>query len=519
MKAAQAKRNHRNRNDQEGELQQRWEFSTICAFLQVFRDSLQLESFNPSLLEKALVAPPPSVAASKEEEEAEVSAISPATTNGGEGHREEAEEEEQGEEGQRKAGKRQLEEARKYLVDLHLLLLRPIYSGKLNLSEQTWQKVLETKIGRHWDEFEDFFDSNPLSDSSYWDLPLYTKIIILKALCDWQLDRNNALIEAIENEPETSPKWRSTEELGMDGQQNKYWYFGGKLLFREERCRLARTGPAVPIVPGKWEVVASTAEEIEFLALTLSEADDKEDRALAEMLLDDIIPPLVAQRTKEERAMNRRLRTQTTGGIDPRNVIQEGQRRSARLRNKVDYTYNDTEVDKLLKEYDREYKKDNSSSSSSPSTKRGLAPERAPTRQSKRLRSKQAGEEEEEEDKDYEAEREEGRGTNGAKQSRRHEEEEESSESAEEEEEEQEHVEESEEEVQESEEEEEERVAQLKQENEENGGDVKVKEEEEEEEEQAYAAQNGVNIKREKEEQKENEKQTKPQVKREPMDH
>lgn len=243
-----------------------------------------------------------------------------------------------------------------HLADLHIALLKNIVGrGASLLTMERWEGYLQRELDKHWDEaMEAYFGpANPLEDSNYLTLSLRTKVLLLKVLCDLQLDANAVLLDKIH---ELASKGDLAQlrpsALGRDGRSRLYWYFSGgrhPYLYRETLPLLEDDRRTI-IRPGKWKLVCSTLAEIEAFADDLIDNKNKQARRLATTIMHEVVPPLFARELEEEKAAKKKARSRKAG-IDARNVVNT---RSRRARKAVDYTYNTKELDKAIREYNQQ---------------------------------------------------------------------------------------------------------------------------------------------------------------------
>lgn len=243
-----------------------------------------------------------------------------------------------------------------HLANLHIALLKNIVGrGASLLTMERWEGYLQRELDKHWDEaMEAYFGpDNPLENSNYLALSLRTKVLLLKVVCDLQLDANAALLAEIHEigSKGDHAQLRPTA-LGRDGRSRLYWYFSSgrhPYLYRETLPLLEDDRYTI-IRPGKWKLVCSTLAEIEAFADDLIDNKNKQARRLATTIMHEVVPPLFARELEEEKAAKKKARSRKAG-IDTRNVVNT---RSRRARKAVDYTYNTKELDKAIREYNQQ---------------------------------------------------------------------------------------------------------------------------------------------------------------------
>uniref|UniRef100_A0A2M4BSU1 Cat eye syndrome critical region protein 2 n=1 Tax=Anopheles marajoara TaxID=58244 RepID=A0A2M4BSU1_9DIPT len=147
---------------------------------------------------------------------------------------------------------------------------------------------------------------NPFNtDTDFEKLPLRTKILILKYLCDFRLDSEDVCNSISGYLPDSI----RLEPIGYDRNGSSYWYFYGTRLYREDR------------VPGKskaskaatiWQVICFTEEDWRNLATKLDNSTNQKERALHEVLVENFLPKLSKLFREQERKRRARLLEQRT---------------------------------------------------------------------------------------------------------------------------------------------------------------------------------------------------------------
>eukprot|EP01045_Picozoa_sp_COSAG04_P018698 COSAG04_NODE_1750_length_5705_cov_1.835890_2_plen_487_part_00 len=159
-------------------------------------------------------------------------------------------------------------------------------------------------IGLAEDEID---ERNPLHSKSYYDLPASTRLVVLKALCDWQLETHEDAAEGNDRDyrdirlfgdGKLAPEDLRIEPFSDDRDENLFWYFDcGCRVYREMRGTASprtasRRGAArlVTLPALKWEAVACSIDELDAFLTKLNKKKHKSEADLRKKLqeiLDD----------------------------------------------------------------------------------------------------------------------------------------------------------------------------------------------------------------------------------------
>ncbi|EIE21318.1 hypothetical protein COCSUDRAFT_66829 [Coccomyxa subellipsoidea C-169] len=304
------------------QLHKSWEMAAILDFLDLFREDLKLDrAFTAHELESVLILSP-----------------------GGEG----------------------------LLGAVHTALLKGI-STRSDITPANWTMYLSERLKQMWRTGGEpwpppFAPRRGHEAMEYSVLPTVDRVQALKALCEARLDRDdlrNKVEDAIRPSKETRAAAKATgvlpsvddfrrQPLGADSSGLEYHYFELRLssegegrMYRETPADLvpkakatkARGVRAQPPLPGVWELLGSSVEELTELGQKLQRSKKKPDRLLASRILDEIVPDLVVKREEEEKRVRVSQRLQRQMG----NVLRDpegGFGRARRERKAVDYTGN-----------------------------------------------------------------------------------------------------------------------------------------------------------------------------------
>lgn len=187
-------------------------------------------------------------------------------------------------------------------------------------------------------------DKNPLEDCPYRKLPVLTKVSILKALCEWQLDYCEQIQQHIaELKPSKIDGYLRREPIGKDSQGYYYW----RLDTNDKTARLYREKPSTSydksgrLLPEKWETVSSNLKELKEFAESLKGTTDSDEKELLQIIENEMLPPLLEKERLKEQAA-KRLAKQEVHGLSLRNII-TGTARTRRARKDINYAYMDEE--------------------------------------------------------------------------------------------------------------------------------------------------------------------------------
>ncbi|XP_055611475.1 serine/arginine repetitive matrix protein 2-like isoform X2 [Uranotaenia lowii] len=156
---------------------------------------------------------------------------------------------------------------------------------------------------------------NPFNeDTDFEKLPLRTKILILKYLCDFRLDSADVLFKLANLEADSL----RVEPLGYDSKGSAYWYFFGTRLYRED-YDVAATGKGNKSSSKQgsiWQVICFTEEDWHNLASKFNKTRNEDERALHLQLVENFLPNIPKIfRDKERERRNRLLERRTSSRI------------------------------------------------------------------------------------------------------------------------------------------------------------------------------------------------------------
>ena len=169
-------------------------------------------------------------------------------------------------------------------------------------------------------EDEEMDERNPMHKKSYFDLPPRTRLVILKALCDWQLethdDETNKEYRDMKlfRDGKLEPADLRVEPFADDRQENLFWYFDcGSRVYRESRADMSpksRRGATklITLPAQKWEAIACDIEELEAFLGKLNKKKHKSEVDLRKSL-KEILEDWTENFTAREKAREKQERT------------------------------------------------------------------------------------------------------------------------------------------------------------------------------------------------------------------
>jgi hypothetical protein len=164
---------------------------------------------------------------------------------------------------------------------------------------------------------------NPFNeDTDFEKLPLRTKILILKYLCDFRLD-STTVVDKLSNLEADSLRvdplgmlffkrysFRhviiSSSHIGYDSKGSVYWYFFGTRLYREdfELTKGKANRKSTDSNDGNksiWQVICFTEEDWSNLAVKFEKSHNKDEQALYKELTENFLPKIPSLFRDKER--------------------------------------------------------------------------------------------------------------------------------------------------------------------------------------------------------------------------
>lgn len=244
-------------NHPENLLDGMWEFAYICFVINLVKQPLKIEMFEPEDLENAL--------------------LNPEDNNG-------------------------------LLADLHIKLMKGPFIDKKALEYMdplSWEWMNALKIKLDKSEIADYrlWEQNPLGGAQYYvKLSAACRVMIIKALCDWKLEHTERVANMVRHQSEEMLRW--SEPLGTDSEGNKYIYLGPYIgrIFRESPPKLqfaegeedveqlSRLPVAKAVHRGTWKMVADDITTMLQLASQMEASDSEAERELAQRIRQVVIP-------------------------------------------------------------------------------------------------------------------------------------------------------------------------------------------------------------------------------------
>lgn len=154
--------------------------------------------------------------------------------------------------------------------------------------------------------------NNPFNeDTDFEKLPLRTKILILKYLCDFRLDSADVFNSFANLEADSL----RVEPLGYDSKGSAYWYFFGTRLYREDFDVPSGKGSKAS-KRSVWQVICFTEEDWRNLANKFKRSKNENERALLLQLEENFLPNIPKIfRDKERERRNKLLERRTSSRI------------------------------------------------------------------------------------------------------------------------------------------------------------------------------------------------------------
>ncbi|KAG7389453.1 hypothetical protein PHYPSEUDO_010338 [Phytophthora pseudosyringae] len=166
----------------------------------------------------------------------------------------------------------------------------------------------------------------------YFELPVAERVAILKFLCEVQFDRNDTLVEQIDNEEAASMR---SEPIGTDATGRSYFILEDAATVWV--CRCAKVGGS------DWETVCNDLESVESLVEQLSLSVDSADLQLWQALSRGVLKKLTRQQEKRRRNERWKHQLAASGVLEPSGNSEGIGRRSLRNRQQVNYANIDAE--------------------------------------------------------------------------------------------------------------------------------------------------------------------------------
>ncbi|KAJ8524306.1 hypothetical protein ON010_g16812 [Phytophthora cinnamomi] len=171
----------------------------------------------------------------------------------------------------------------------------------------------------------------------YFDLSVAERVAILKFLCEIQFDRNDTLVEQIDQEEAESMR---NEPIGTDAAGRSYFILEDAATVPNAAvwvCRCAKVGGT------DWETVCNDLESVELLVQELSLSIDSADLQLWHALSRGALKKLTRQKEKRKRNERWKHELATSGVLDATGNFEGIGRRSLRNRRQVNYANIDEE--------------------------------------------------------------------------------------------------------------------------------------------------------------------------------
>lgn len=184
-----------------------------------------------------------------------------------------------------------------------------------HISPSNYQMFLRRLFRQKCQEYN--IDDNPFNtDTDFEKLPLRTKILILKYLCDFRLDSADVYATFANLESDSL----RVEPLGFDSKDSAYWYFFGTRLYREDYESSTAKGnksvSSLSRVRSVWQVICFTEEDWNSLAGKFARSKNENERALHQQLVENFLPNIPKIfRDKERERRNKLLERRTSSRL------------------------------------------------------------------------------------------------------------------------------------------------------------------------------------------------------------
>lgn len=168
-----------------------------------------------------------------------------------------------------------------------------------NISPSNYQMFLRRLFRQKCQEYN---VENPFNtDTDFEKLPLRTKILILKYLCDFRLDSEDVCNTFAGYEADSI----RLEPIGYDRNGSSYWHFFGTRLYRED---YSSGGGKSKLSKGTvWQVICFTEEDWRNLAQKLDNSTSHKERDLHALLVENFLPQIPKLFRDKERERRSRL--------------------------------------------------------------------------------------------------------------------------------------------------------------------------------------------------------------------
>eukprot|EP01135_Chromosphaera_perkinsii_P003527 Nk52_evm27s246 gene=Nk52_evmTU27s246 len=181
------------------------------------------------------------------------------------------------------------------LGQIHVTLLSNLL-GRKDVLLNTWRDILKEEFMKRPELNERGFFSEV---KVYDQLSVQERLQVLYAICQWHISENESLLEFCNTKVE--PENIRVLPIGCDALGAKFWYFKDLRLYREvPPKRASKKGPGAK---RSWSVVCSSADEWTAQCKRYSKSKNASEKALHEVLSNDIGPKVLAKlqtRKKEE---------------------------------------------------------------------------------------------------------------------------------------------------------------------------------------------------------------------------
>ncbi|XP_058830193.1 protein split ends-like isoform X2 [Topomyia yanbarensis] len=178
-----------------------------------------------------------------------------------------------------------------------------------HISPSNYQMFLRRLFRQKCQEYN--IDNPFNTDTDFEKLPLRTKILILKYLCDFRLDSAD-VYNSFANLQADSLR---VEPLGYDSKGSAYWYFFGTRLYREDYETPSGKGNKSS-KRSVWQVICFTEEDWRNLAGKFQNSKNENVIALHQQLEENFLPNIPKIfRDKERERRNKLLERRTSSRI------------------------------------------------------------------------------------------------------------------------------------------------------------------------------------------------------------